>query len=161
MMLTGPTHHLTIATAIGAGISGGVFFAFSTFIMPALKRLPPEQGIAAMQSINAKAPNPLFMIALFGPAVGSTILMAATQTDTASNQRRYLIFGGAIYLLGIALTIGFHVPKNNALAKLDPTAPGSSKAWATYATTWTQANHIRATASIVASTLMTLAARSS
>jgi uncharacterized membrane protein len=31
---------------------GGIFFAFSAFVMKALDRLPPAQGIAAMQSIN-------------------------------------------------------------------------------------------------------------
>jgi len=31
---------------------GGVFFAFSTFVMKALVRVPAVPGIAAMQSIN-------------------------------------------------------------------------------------------------------------
>jgi hypothetical protein len=35
---------LVAAAAVGAGISGGVFFGFSTLVMPALKRLP--QGMA-------------------------------------------------------------------------------------------------------------------
>jgi hypothetical protein len=30
----------------------GTFFAVSTFVMPALARIPLSQGIAAMQSIN-------------------------------------------------------------------------------------------------------------
>jgi hypothetical protein len=30
----------------------GTFFAVSTFVMPALARIPSSQGIAAMQSIN-------------------------------------------------------------------------------------------------------------
>ena len=32
-----------------------MFFAFSTFVMQALDRLPAPQGIAAMQSINVTA----------------------------------------------------------------------------------------------------------
>lgn len=32
---------LTLATALGAGAIGGVFFAFSSFVMRALARLPP------------------------------------------------------------------------------------------------------------------------
>ncbi|MCV3214187.1 hypothetical protein OGM63_11805 [Plectonema radiosum NIES-515] len=39
-------------------------FAFSTFVMNALGRLQPNEGIAVMQSINIKAINPLFMVAL-------------------------------------------------------------------------------------------------
>lgn len=60
---------LTLAAAVGAGISGGVSFALSTFVMPGLRRLPAREGIAAMQQINLKAPNPLFMLALLGSAV--------------------------------------------------------------------------------------------
>ena len=48
----------------------GVFFAFSTFVMPALRRLPAAHGVAAMQSINVLAVTPVFMTALFGAGVG-------------------------------------------------------------------------------------------
>ena len=35
---------LAVVTAVGCGLVGGVFFAFSSFVMPALKRLPPAEG---------------------------------------------------------------------------------------------------------------------
>jgi len=54
--------------AVGAGLSAGVFFAFSTFVMKALGRLPDTEGISAMQAINKAAPTPAFMAALFGTA---------------------------------------------------------------------------------------------
>ena len=60
-----------VAAAVGAGTAGGVFFAFSTFVMRALDRLPPAHSLAAMQAINKDAPNPLFMAALFGTAAGA------------------------------------------------------------------------------------------
>ncbi len=44
--------------ALGSALVAGVFFAFSTFVMKALGRLQPEQGIAAMQSINVTVLNP-------------------------------------------------------------------------------------------------------
>jgi len=56
----------TAATALGCGLVAGVFFAFSTFMMHALARLPAAQGIEAMQSINRTAVTPLFMTALMG-----------------------------------------------------------------------------------------------
>jgi uncharacterized membrane protein len=39
---------LKLLTVLGCGLVSGVFFAFSTFVMPALDRLQPPQGIAAM-----------------------------------------------------------------------------------------------------------------
>ena len=60
---------MTAVTAIACAVVGGVFFAFSSFVMAALRRLPAEQGIAAMQSINVLAVTPVFMTALFGTAL--------------------------------------------------------------------------------------------
>ena len=54
---------LTLVTALGCGLSAGALFAFSSFVMGALARLPVAQGIAAMNSINVVAVTPMFMTA--------------------------------------------------------------------------------------------------
>jgi hypothetical protein len=51
---------LTFLAALGSALIGGLFFAFSAFVMRALGRLPPAGGIAAMQSINVAVLNPVF-----------------------------------------------------------------------------------------------------
>ena len=66
---------LAIATAVGCAVNGGVFFAFSSFVMAALRRLAPAQGIAAMQSINVVALTPPLMIPLFGTALACLALI--------------------------------------------------------------------------------------
>jgi hypothetical protein len=55
---------LAALTALGCGLNAGVFFAFSSFVMKALARLQPAQGIVAMQSINLMAVTPAFMAGL-------------------------------------------------------------------------------------------------
>jgi uncharacterized membrane protein len=57
-MLDGLLFVLTLFAALGCGLVAGVFFAFSTFVMKALARLPAEQGIAAMQAINVAVRSP-------------------------------------------------------------------------------------------------------
>ena len=57
---------LTLVSALGCGLVAGVLFAFSSFVMNALARLPAAQGIAAMQSINVVVINPLFITAFLG-----------------------------------------------------------------------------------------------
>ena len=64
---------LAIASAVGSALAAGVFFAFSTFVMPALARMQPREGLAAMQAINVAAVNPWLMTLLFGTGA----LMAA------------------------------------------------------------------------------------
>ena len=63
---------LTFLCALGAGLIGGLFFAFSTFVMTALGRLSPASGISAMQSINVAVLNPVFFTAFFGKQYLST-----------------------------------------------------------------------------------------
>ena len=52
---------LPLLVCVGAGLVGGVFFAFSAFVMKALAELPAAQGIQAMQRINVVVLNPLFL----------------------------------------------------------------------------------------------------
>jgi hypothetical protein len=47
--------------ALGSVRSAAVFFAFSNFVMPALARIPPAEGIHAMQAINVTVLNQLFL----------------------------------------------------------------------------------------------------
>jgi uncharacterized membrane protein len=45
---------ITVLAAVGSGLMAGLLFAFSNFVMKALTRLPPEQGMAAMQPSPGK-----------------------------------------------------------------------------------------------------------
>ncbi len=53
--------------ALGCGLVAGIVFAFSTFVMKALSRLPGGWRIAGMQSINVAVLNRWFMTTFFGP----------------------------------------------------------------------------------------------
>ena len=72
---------LTLVAALGSGLVAGAFFAFSTFVMGALARLPAPQGIAAMQSINIVVINPWFMTAMFGTGLAAVALAVAAAIE--------------------------------------------------------------------------------
>lgn len=146
----------TLVTALGCGLVAGVFFAFSSFVMPALKRLTPERGIAAMQSINELAVTPAFMTALFGTAVACLGLAAWTVISPNGNATTLVLLGGALYLVGaIGVTVVCNVPLNNRLAKLHPQSAASY--WEDYLTRWTAWNHLRTLAALAAAALLTIA----
>jgi uncharacterized membrane protein len=155
--IAGYTRTFTLVAIIGAATSGGVFFAFSTFIMKALDRLPDEQAIAAMQQINKAAPSPWFMTALFGTAAVSIGLAVGALRRLSEPFAPYLLIGGALYLVGIVLTIAYHVPRNNALAVVDPTSPGAAQTWARYVSNWTAWNHVRTLSSLAGAVSFLLA----
>ena len=98
---------LTLVTALGCGLIAGVFFAFSSFVMKALARLQPAQGVGAMQAINVAAVTPAFMAALFGTAVVCSILAVWAFFAWDERFAPYLLVGSLLYLVGtIVLTIG-------------------------------------------------------
>ncbi|MEG3862026.1 DUF1772 domain-containing protein [Microcoleus sp. herbarium12] len=150
---------LKLFSALGCGLIAGVFFAFSTFVMNALSRLPPAQGIAAMQSINITAIDPLFMTALFGTAA-ACIFLIISSFKSHQPGAAYLLIGGLLYLVGtVFVTIAFNVPLNDALAKVEPGSAEGAKLWASYLVSWTMWNHIRALAAFVAAALFAIALR--
>lgn len=145
---------LTFTAAIGCGLIAGVFFAFSTFVMPALARLQPSQGITAMQSINITAINPLFMLALFGTAVACLFILISTLLHWHRSGTIYLSIGSLLYLVGtILVTMLGNVPLNNALAKVEPDSIEGATLWAKYLTDWTFWNHVRTLADLAASAM--------
>jgi uncharacterized membrane protein len=149
---------LKLLAALGCGLVAGVFFAFSTFVMPALARLQPAQGIAAMQSINITAINPLFMTALFGTAAICLFLSVASLLKWHQLSSNYLLVGGLLYLIGtILVTIFFNVPLNDALAKVDPSSAEGAKLWASYLANWTAWNHVRMVTALAAAGMITMA----
>ncbi len=124
---------LKLFVALGCGLIAGVFFAFSTFVMNALARLPPAQGIAAMQAINIMAINPLFMVALLGTAATCTSLAVSALLNWHQLSAAYLLFGCLLYLVGtVMVTIVFNVPLNNALAKVKPDGTAGATIWVSY-----------------------------
>lgn len=151
---------LTLISALGCGLVGGIFFAFSTFVMKALDRLPPAQGIAAMQSINVTVINPLFMTAFFGTAAACVILVIFSLLGWHRPGAVFNFVGSLLYLFGtILVTIVFNVPRNEALAAVDPASAEGARLWAGYLTGWTVWNHVRTAAALAAAASLTIALR--
>ena len=152
---------LTIYTAVGSGAAGGVYFAFSTFIMKALNRLPAGQSIDAMKAINKDAPgSPLFMLLLFVTAVTALILGIRALIRTGEPGGVLLVVGGALYLVSLMVTMAYHVPHNDALMKVDSSAPSAAETWKSFIAGWNPWNHVRTVTALAAAASFTLALRS-
>lgn len=157
-MMHGPLFVLTLLTALGCGVIAGVLFAFSSFVMKGLAGLPPAQGIASMQAVNAAALTPAFMAALFGTAAACLAVIVCSVLSWHEPYAVYLLSGGLLYLLGvIGLTITFHVPRNQALGRVRPDSPDAAGHWGRYVTTWTAGNHVRAAATLAAAAALSIA----
>jgi uncharacterized membrane protein len=158
MTMTRALPFLTLLSVLGCGLISGVFFAFSSFVMPALARLPPMQGVAAMQSINIAVINRWFLGAFLGTAA-LCLLLAVGSVITWSRPGAALRLGGCLlYLVGaIVVTAAFNIPRNDALAALPADSLEAANLWPRYVAEWSAWNHVRAAAPLLAAALLMLA----
>ena len=148
---------LVVLALLGSAVIGGVFFAFSSFVMKALDRVPSAEGIAAMQSINVVVLNPSFLGAFIGTAVISVLVAGLAVTGWAMPSAPFLLAGALLYLVGTFLVTGLgNVPLNDQLAAVSATDPEAISVWKHYLDRWTLLNTIRTVAAIAAVLMFTL-----
>ena len=142
---------------LGSTLVGGIFFAFSSFIMKALAGIPSAEGIGAMQSINVVVINPSFMGAFFGTALLSLVAGGLALAGWGHPSAPFFLGGALFYLMGtILVTMLRNVPLNDQLAAIAATDLGAHEVWEHYLGRWTMWNHVRTAAAMVAALLYTL-----
>ena len=151
---------LALLAALGSGLLGGFFFAFSNVVMPALRRVSPPAGIAAMQAVNVVVLNPVFFLAFFGtPLVGLGLGLHGLLNHGQGGSILLPAAGLSVVAGMFGVTVAFNVPMNGTLAPMDPSAPASAAYWRHYLARWTMWNHVRTVACVVACILYLLAFR--
>jgi uncharacterized membrane protein len=149
---------LTLVSALGCGLMAGAFYAFSSFVMRAFARLPPAQGIAAMQSVNVTAVRPAFLAGFLGTALACVALTLLSVLNWHAPAAAWRLGGSLLYLIGCFLeTIVFHVPRNNALARVDAGSAEGAADWERYRREWIPGNHVRTLACLAAAAVLTIA----
>ncbi|MGI9235656.1 MAG: DUF1772 domain-containing protein [Woeseiaceae bacterium] len=146
-----------VLALLGSALVGGVFFAFSSFIMKALARVPSSEGIAAMQSINVVVLNPSFLAAFVGTAAISLLIAALAAKGWGMAPAPYYMAGALLYLIGTFLVTGLgNVPLNDQLAAISATDPAATIVWEHYLNRWTLLNTVRTVAAAGAALLFTV-----
>jgi len=150
--------YLVSGAAIASALVGGVFYAFSSFVMAALQRLEPKHGMTAMQAINITAVQPGLMVPFFGTTLAHIVVAITAISNWENSVSAWLLVGSLSFVAGtFALTAVYHVPRNNALAGTAIDDPNAPHVWHRYLVDWTRGNHLRAAASMVAATALTIA----
>jgi uncharacterized membrane protein len=99
------------------------------------------------------------MLALFGTGVVGVAVSVAALRHLDQRWAAYLLAGTALYLVCVIVTVVYHVPRNDALALVDPAGPGAAHAWASYLSPWTAWNHVRTVTALAGSALFIIALR--
>ena len=146
-----------IAALLGSALVGGVFFAFSSFLMKALARVPSSEGIAVMQSINVVVINRSFLGAFMGTAELSLGAAGLAVVGWSHPSASYFLVGAIFYFVGTFLvTMVGNVPLNNQLAAVSASDPAAVAQWEHYLAQWTRWNHVRTAAAMAAALLYSL-----
>ena len=73
--------------ALGALVAGGALFAFSSFVMPALRSVDAHTAITSMQAINVEAPRSALMLPLVGSALTAIAAVVAWKLIPSLRER--------------------------------------------------------------------------
>jgi uncharacterized membrane protein len=147
---------VAVVGVVGCGLMAGVFFAFSTAVMPGLRRLPPVDGATAMQQLDRAILNPLFGV-VFGGTALVCVVLAAGAPFSGRPGAVWIVVGALLYLVGsIGLTMVVNVPMNNRLAAADPASAEGRRIWADYLPRWTAWNHVRGLACTAATAALAI-----
>lgn len=152
MTLTDQIHlSMVFVAIIGSGLVAGMFYAFSTFIMPALGALKPEEGIRAMQSINVKVINRWFLWVFMGTSGLCLGLLFVFALDYKGLSSVFVIAGALTYILFCFFVTGTrNVPRNSQLEAIKAQDTSTHDVWQRYLDEWTYYNHIRTAAALLA-----------
>jgi len=144
-----------IIALIGSALIAGVFFAFSSFVMKALARLPSSEGMAAMQSINVVVINPVFLSVFLGTAIISLIVAVLAILSWENSSAVYFLVGSVLYIVGTFMVTGLgNVPLNNKLASTEVINSAANAIWQHYLKRWTQLNTLRTICSLAAAMVL-------
>ena len=135
---------------------GGVFLAFSDFIMRSLAITGGVGGVEAMQVINREVFRWVFMALFLGMAAVSLVIAGYGALGLSSPAGTLIMAAGLVYLIGcFAVTVFFNVPMNEALAGMDLSSDATRDYWTqTYLPRWTFWNSVRTVACAVSAALL-------
>ncbi|MCR9157149.1 MAG: DUF1772 domain-containing protein [Rhodobacteraceae bacterium] len=124
---------------------GGVFLAFSDFIMRSLSLTGGVGGVEAMQVINREVFRWVFMALFLGMAAISLVISGYAAISLSGPAGTLILLSGLVYLFGcFGVTVLFNVPMNEALAGMDLAAEATQSYWTgTYLPRWTFWNSVR------------------
>ncbi len=134
---------LIFAAVIANGLTAGIFFTFSTFVMQALARLDSRQGIAAMQMINVNVINPVVFLPFLGGTVISVGALVTAYFQSAELSMGLMFLATLLNVFGLMITGAGNVPLNESLAKVTPQSEEAGSLWKKYLIRWTRLNHYR------------------
>ncbi|MEU8309310.1 anthrone oxygenase family protein [Actinomadura sp. NPDC048955] len=149
----------TLSLIMAAGMAG-TFFGFSTGVMPGLNAARPASAIDAMQGINQRIQNPLFVaMFLLVPVLAAAAGVLLLTMDQKSAALLFFAAAGLYFVGALLPSFAVNIPMNNDLdgVTIPKDAAEAARIWSDYSGRWTAWNTVRAVSSWASLLTMSLA----
>ena len=148
-----PTTVLAIGLVFNA-LMAGLYFGFSTAVMPGLGRTDDRNYVTSMQRIDESIENPRFLTVFLAALVVPIVAVFVHLGDDGRDRLPWIAAGSVLYGATVVITGAVNVPLNRQLrAAGDVTDRSASAVRAAYHDRWTRFNTARAalcTAAVIA-----------
>ncbi|QEO13093.1 DUF1772 domain-containing protein [Agromyces intestinalis] len=156
--MNGLAEAVLVAAIAGNGLLAGVFFAFSSGVMPGLRRVDDDAYVTVFRAVDRSIVNGPFIVVFLAAPI-ATVAAAALHLDAAAQHALpYLVAGLVLSLVSFAVTGVVNVPLNNRLAAAPiGDAQLRKEARDRFEVRWNRWNHVRTVASTAAFVVLALA----
>ncbi len=146
---------VAVFSSLAFGLLGGIFLAFSDFLMRSLAQVSGSGGVEAMQAINREVFRIVFMVLFIGMAPVSVFLTMHELIWGEGTAALMITAAGLIYLMGcFVVTVTRNVPLNQKLDGMETDSDAAIKFWREeYVPRWTFWNTVRTCACVLAAAL--------
>ncbi len=145
-------HVFFVLALLCTALTAGIFYSFSTIVMPGLDLGGAASAVNAMHGINTIVRSPIFAIVFFGALV--LPLLAALGARSAGHRGAARLAGLAALIYAaavIGVTLQVNVPLNETLASFTVAGTDANAAnWKEFAGPWALWNHVRTLGAILA-----------
>ena len=155
--MNGVPEAVLVAATVGNGLLAGVFFAFSSGVMPGLRRVDYLSYVTVFRAINRSIVNGLFILVFLGAPITTVAAMALHLDATHRDALAYLVAGLVLCLLSFAVTVLVNVPLNNRLGTAPIGDAQLRKARDRFEMRWNRWNHVRTATSTAALVVLAIA----
>jgi uncharacterized membrane protein len=137
------------AATMTTGLMAGLFYTFTIAVMPGLAASDDRTFVVAMRRINIAILNGWFGIAFAGAAI---LTFVAALLHLGEPQLPWLVAAFVSYGMVLVLTFSANIPLNDALDKVDESAPAAEHAAARkrFETRWVRWNYGRTLLNVAA-----------
>lgn len=144
-------HVFFILALLCTALSAGIFYSFSTIVMPGLDLGGARSAVNAMHGMNTVVRSPVFAIVFFGALI--LPVLAALGARSAGHRAAARLAGLAALIHAaavIGVTLQVNVPLNETLATVAGADANAASYWKDFSVPWTLWNHVRALGAILA-----------